>query len=36
MSEDEIDAKVRESESYAEEDRKFKELTEAKNHAEAF
>jgi len=35
MSEDEISQKVREAESYAEEDKKFKELTEAKNHAEA-
>jgi molecular chaperone DnaK len=35
MSEDEINQKVREAESYAEEDQKFKELTEAKNHAEA-
>jgi molecular chaperone DnaK len=35
MSEDEIDQKIREAESYAEEDQKFKELTEAKNHAEA-
>jgi molecular chaperone DnaK len=35
MSEDEINQKVREAERYAEEDQKFKELTEAKNHAEA-
>ena len=35
MSEDEISQKVREAESYADEDQKFKELTEAKNHAEA-
>jgi len=35
MSEDDIDQKIREAESYAEEDQKFKELTEAKNHAEA-
>jgi len=35
MSEDEIDQKIREAESNAEEDQKFKELTEAKNHAEA-
>ncbi len=35
MSEDEINQKVREAESYAEEDQKFKELIEAKNHAEA-
>jgi molecular chaperone DnaK len=35
MSEDEINQKVREAESYAEEDQRFKELTEAKNHAEA-
>ena len=35
MSEDEINQKVREAESYADEDQKFKELTETKNHAEA-
>jgi len=35
MSEDEIDQKIRDAERYAEEDQKFKELTEAKNHAEA-
>jgi len=35
MSDDEISQKVREAESYADEDQKFKELTEAKNHAEA-
>ena len=35
MSEDDINQKIREAESYAEEDQKFKELTEAKNHAEA-
>ena len=35
MSEDEINQKVREAESHAEEDQKFKELTEAKNHGEA-
>ena len=35
MSEDEIQQKVREAESHAEEDRRFKELTEAKNQAEA-
>jgi molecular chaperone DnaK len=35
MSEDEINQKVREAESYAEEDKRFKELTEARNHAEA-
>ena len=35
MSDDEINQKVREAESYADEDQKFKELTEAKNHAEA-
>jgi molecular chaperone DnaK len=35
MSEDEINQKVREAENYADEDQKFKELTEAKNHAEA-
>jgi len=35
MSEEEIDQNIREAESYAEEDQKFKELTEAKNHAEA-
>jgi molecular chaperone DnaK len=35
MSEDEINQKIREAENNAEEDQKFKELTEAKNHAEA-
>ncbi|MFX0031283.1 MAG: molecular chaperone DnaK [Promethearchaeota archaeon] len=35
MPEDEINRKVREAERYAEEDKKFKELTEAKNQAEA-
>ena len=35
MSEDEIAQKVREAERNAEEDKKFKELIEAKNHAEA-
>ncbi|MFX0034565.1 MAG: molecular chaperone DnaK [Candidatus Hermodarchaeota archaeon] len=35
MPEEEIKQKVREAERYAEEDKKFKELTEAKNHAEA-
>ncbi len=35
MSEDDIEQKVREAERNAEEDRKFKELTEAKNQAEA-
>ncbi|MHA2287324.1 MAG: molecular chaperone DnaK [Promethearchaeota archaeon] len=35
MSEDEISQKVREAERYAEEDQRFKELTEAKNHGEA-
>jgi molecular chaperone DnaK len=35
MSEDEINQKVREAERYAEEDQRFKELTEAKNHGEA-
>jgi molecular chaperone DnaK len=35
MSEDEIEQKVREAESHAEEDKRFKELTEAKNQAEA-
>ncbi len=35
MSEDEIAQKVRESERHAEEDKKFKELIEAKNQAEA-
>ena len=35
MSDAEIQQKIRESERNAEEDRKFKELTEAKNHAEA-
>jgi len=35
MDEGEIAQKVREAERYAEEDQKFKELIEAKNHAEA-
>lgn len=35
MSEDEIEQKIREAERHAEEDRKFKELTEAKNQGEA-
>ncbi|MBN1802103.1 MAG: molecular chaperone DnaK [Candidatus Lokiarchaeota archaeon] len=35
MSEDEINQKVREAERHAEEDKKFKELTEAKNQGEA-
>ncbi|MFX1311745.1 MAG: molecular chaperone DnaK [Promethearchaeota archaeon] len=35
MSEDEIEQKIREAERHAEEDKRFKELTEAKNHAEA-
>ncbi|MFX1374717.1 MAG: molecular chaperone DnaK [Promethearchaeota archaeon] len=35
MSDDEIEQKVREAERNAEEDRKFKELTEAKNQGEA-
>lgn len=35
MSEDEIKQKIREAERYAEEDKKFKELTEAKNHGES-
>jgi molecular chaperone DnaK len=35
MPEDEIEQKVREAERHAEDDRKFKELTEAKNQAEA-
>jgi molecular chaperone DnaK len=35
MSEDEINQKIREAERNADEDRKFKELTEAKNNAEA-
>lgn len=35
MSEDDIEQKIREAERNAEEDRKFKELTEAKNQAEA-
>jgi len=35
MSEDEIEQKMREAESHAEEDKRFKELTEAKNQAEA-
>jgi len=35
MSEDDIEQKIREAERNAEEDRNFKELTEAKNQAEA-
>jgi len=35
MSDSEIEQKIREAERNAEEDTKFKELTEAKNHAEA-
>ncbi len=35
LSEDDIQQKIREAERNAEEDRKFKEITEAKNHAEA-
>ncbi len=35
MAEDDIEQKIREAEINAEEDKKFKELTEAKNHAEA-
>jgi molecular chaperone DnaK len=35
MSDDEIEQKVREAERNAEDDKKFKELIEAKNHAEA-
>jgi molecular chaperone DnaK len=35
MSEDEINQKIREAERYTEEDKRFKELTEEKNHAEA-
>jgi len=35
MSDDEIEQKVREAERHAEEDKKFKELTETKNNAEA-
>ena len=35
MSDDEIEQKIRESERNAEDDKKFKELTEAKNHAES-
>jgi len=35
MSEDEINQKVREAERHADEDKKFKEVIEAKNHAEA-
>ncbi|UCD02155.1 MAG: molecular chaperone DnaK [Promethearchaeota archaeon] len=35
MSDDEIEQKIREAERNAEDDRKFKELTEAKNHGEA-
>ncbi len=34
MAEDDIEQKIREAEINAEEDKKFKELTEAKNHAE--
>lgn len=35
MSDDEIEQKIREAEKNAEDDKKFKELIEAKNHAEA-
>lgn len=35
MSEEEIEEKVREAEKYAEEDKKFKKLTEVRNHGEA-
>ncbi|MHA2009015.1 MAG: Hsp70 family protein, partial [Promethearchaeota archaeon] len=35
MPDDEIEQKVREAERYADEDKKFRELTEAKNHGEA-
>ncbi len=35
MSEDEINQKIREADMHTEEDNKFKELTEVKNHAEA-
>ncbi|MFX1388959.1 MAG: molecular chaperone DnaK [Promethearchaeota archaeon] len=35
MSDNEIEQKIREAERNAEEDRKFKELTEAKNHGES-
>ncbi|UCC18711.1 MAG: molecular chaperone DnaK [Promethearchaeota archaeon] len=35
MSDDEIEQKIREAERNAEEDKKFKELTEAKNHGES-
>jgi molecular chaperone DnaK len=35
MSEDEIEQKIREAESHADEDRRFKELQEGKNQAEA-
>jgi molecular chaperone DnaK len=35
MSDDEIEQKIREAERNAEDDKKFKELIEAKNHAEA-
>jgi len=35
MSDDEIDQKIREAERNAEEDKKFKELTEVKNHGES-
>ncbi len=35
MSDDEIDQKIREAERNAEEDKKFRELTEAKNHGES-
>ncbi|MBY9005989.1 MAG: Hsp70 family protein, partial [Candidatus Lokiarchaeota archaeon] len=35
MSEEELNQKIREADMHAEEDNKFKELTEVKNHAEA-
>ncbi|GAG89898.1 unnamed protein product, partial [marine sediment metagenome] len=35
MSDDEIEQKIREAERNAEEDKRFKELTEAKNHGES-
>ncbi|MFX1275606.1 MAG: molecular chaperone DnaK [Promethearchaeota archaeon] len=35
MSEDEINQKIRDAERHAEEDKKFRELTEVKNHGEA-
>ncbi len=35
MSEEDINQKVRDAERHADEDKRFKELTEAKNHAEA-